>query len=127
MPDRLGKGLRFPPGIDADGRWAWSSGVDNVRESIRVILTTNPRERVMLPGFGGGLERFLQQPNVTATHRLIEEAITQTLGRWEPRVALEAVTVRADADDPLAARADLRYRVIATGIVEESQVVVSLG
>lgn len=123
---RLGRGVRFPPGVDTDGRWAWSSGGTNVRESIQIILQTRPGERVMNPAFGGGLGRFLFQPNVAATHRLIQEAITQALGRWERRIDVEMVDVQADTVDPLSARAVIRYRVIATGEIDEAHLTVPL-
>jgi len=110
--DSLGRGVAFPPGIGPDGRWAWSAGEDNITQSIRIILGTEREERVMRPAFGGGLGRFLFQPHTAATHRLIEETIRQSLGRWEPRIRLEAVDVGPDPDEPDAVRAMLRYRVV---------------
>lgn len=72
-PDRYGQGLSFPPRIGADGRLAWSSGEENVRESIRVILLTDPGDRLLRPGFGCGLRRFLFEPNTPTTRALIRE------------------------------------------------------
>ncbi len=40
--DLFGQGLGFPPRVGADGRLVWSGGEDNVRESIRIILLTEP-------------------------------------------------------------------------------------
>jgi len=42
----FGRGMSFPPRVGADGRVAWSEGEVNVRESIRIILMTEPRERI---------------------------------------------------------------------------------
>jgi len=110
----FGRGIAFPPRIDGEGRLASSEGAENVRESIRIILLTEPRERVMRPELGGGLRRYLFQPNTVATRRLIQEAIVQSVGRWEPRVRLGSVRVEEDPEDPQAAVATLRYRLIAT-------------
>lgn len=115
----LGRGVAFPPRLDAEGRWAWSEGPENIRESIRVILLTELRERVMRPGFGTGLGSRLFQPNVPATHRLIEEDVRQALERWEPRVRLETVSAGASPDDPEAALLTLAYRLVATGAREQ--------
>ena len=115
----FGRGMAFPPRLGAEGRFAWSSGAQNIRECIRVILLTEPGERVMLREFGGGLRRFLFMPNVVSTHRLIEEAITQALGRWEPRVRLEDVQVEAADDDARAAIATLRYTLVANRAEEQ--------
>jgi uncharacterized protein len=116
---RFGRGISFPPRIGADGRVAWSAGPENIREAIRVILLTELEERLMLPQLGGGLKRYLFQPNTVSTHRLIQRTITQALGRWEPRISVESVEVELDAEDPQAALATLRYRLVATQAADQ--------
>jgi len=122
----LGRGISFPPRIGSDGRFAYSAGAENVRESIRVILSTDQQERIMLPQFGGGLMQYLFQPNTPATHRLIQESITQSLARWEPRIELDSVRVAADPADARAAVATVQYRVRATGLSDRTDVTVRL-
>lgn len=112
--DIFGRGLGFPPRVGEDGRLHWSEGETNVRESIRIILMTEPGERLMLPRFGAGLRRFLHEPNTVSTRRLIQERIEQSLTRWEPRVRLQEVSVEQDPDDSRAAIATIHYSLIAT-------------
>ena len=59
MPQRantyLGNGLNFPLRADARGQIALVSGNEDIEQSIRIILSTRPGERVMrsnvwLPG-----------------------------------------------------------------------------
>jgi phage baseplate assembly protein W len=101
-------------------------GYEEWGESIRIVLSTELQERVMLPEFGGGLKRFLFRPNVASTHRLIQETITQSLGRWERRIQLESVVVGVDPADERAALAVVRYKVIATQNREQVQLRVQL-
>lgn len=122
----FGKGLSFPPRVTADGRVAWSVGEANVREAIRVILMTEPGERIMLPGFGAGLSRFLFEPNTPATRQLIRDQIGKALAQWEPRAALESVEVDPDPADPQAAVATITYRLIATQVRERVSLSVTL-
>ena len=110
----FGRSISFPPRLGADGRWAWSAGPENIRESIRVILLTEPDERLMLPAFGGGLQPYLFEPNTVASHRLIQERIMQALRQWEPRIELQEVDVQEDPDDPQAAVVTIRYALVAT-------------
>jgi uncharacterized protein len=119
----LGQGVSFPPRLGSDGRLAWSVGAENVRESLRVILSTDPGERVMLPAFGAGLRTFLFEPNTPATHRLIEERVAQAVARWEPRVRVERIEVRPDPHQPRRADVTLTYALVATG--ERGRVAVS--
>lgn len=122
----LGRGIAFPPRIGADGRLAWSEGAQNVRESIRVILLTDLRERLMRPTFGGGLQALLFEPNTLATRRMLEECTRRALERWEPRIRLDRVTAEPDPDDPSAAIVEIVYRIVATGARERTSLSVQL-
>lgn len=110
----FGCGVAFPPRVGTDGRLAWSAGEANVRENIRLILMTEPGERLRRPAFGAGLRQFLFEPNNPGTRHRIRERIEEALTRWEPRLAIESVLVEADADAPDTAVATLTYRLVAT-------------
>lgn len=114
----LGRGIAFPPGVTPEGRLRWSQGDPNVRESLRIILLTEPGERVMRPEFGCGLRRLLFEPNTPATRRMIQEEIRLAVTRWEPRVRLEGVDV-TDTPDPRRVRAVIRYQLVGTGVREQ--------
>jgi hypothetical protein len=123
----FGRGMSFPPRVGPDGHIVWSAGDDNVRESIRLILLTEPRERLRLPNFGAGLARFLFEPNNAATRFLIQERIRESLTRWEPRVRVDSVAVDPDPRDPEAALAVIVYRLVATQRNERLSVSVTVG
>lgn len=110
----FGRGIAFPPHIGSDGRLAWSEGEANIREAIEIILKTEERERVNLSAFGGGLRRFLFEPNTVATRFQIEDRITRALQSWEPRITVNSVDVEADPGDPQAAIATIDYQLVAT-------------
>jgi phage baseplate assembly protein W len=122
----FGRGISFPPRVGPDGRVAWSQGPDNIREAIRVILMTEPRERLNLPDFGGGLGRLLFEPNTVATRARIARRISESLGKWEPRVTVESVTVEPDAADAQAAVATITYRLVSTQARERVSLNVTL-
>jgi len=121
-----GRGMSFPPRVGADGRIAWSEGEENVRESVRVILLTRLRERLLLPEFGSGLDRYLFEPNTPATRQLLREDIRRALVRWEARIQVETVTVEQDARDPGTAVATIQYRLVATQQRERVSLIVTL-
>jgi len=123
----LGRGIGFPPRVGADGRVAWSQGEQNVRESVEVVLKTELRERLRQPDFGGGLGRFLFEPNTTTTRHQIQDRIVKSLALWEPRISVESVSVDADAQDREAAVATIVYRLVATQAQERVSLTVLLG
>ena len=122
----LGRGIAFPPRVGSDGRVAFSEGEPNIREGIEIVLRTNQRERLRLPDFGAGLERFLFEPNTTATRRQIEDRVAKSLKSWEPRIVVQSITVDEDPDDPQAAIATINYRLIATQSSERVSVSMAL-
>lgn len=122
----LGRGISFPPRVGSDGRMAWSEGDQNVRESVEIVLKTELLERLRLPEFGGGLGRFLFEPNTTTTRRQIQDRIVKSLAVWEPRISVESVEVDADPNDPEASVATIAYRLVATQTQERVSLTVLL-
>jgi uncharacterized protein len=110
----FGQGLGFPPRVSADGRLAWSEGEDNVRESIRLILLTEPGERLLREEFGCGLRAFLFEPNTVTTRTHIRERIMNAIKRWEPRVTVDEVTVEPDEEDQRLVGVQIHFRLVAT-------------
>ncbi|MBK7219411.1 MAG: GPW/gp25 family protein [Candidatus Promineofilum sp.] len=124
--DLYGKSLAFPPRVGANGQMVWSEGELNVRESIALILQTQPGERLLLPDFGCGLDRFLFEPNSIATLRQIQEEIKLALSRWERRIRLDDVRVATNPADPRAVDITLYYTLVATQTQERLSMVMAL-
>ena len=122
----FGRGIAFPPHIGPDGRLAWSEGEENVRQAIRIILTTEQQERILLSEFGGGLDRYLFEPNTVATHQRIQDRIRKAQAQWEPRISIERIQVEVDPTDVQAAIANITYRLIATQTIERVSLSVRL-
>ena len=122
-----GRGMSFPPRVGEDGRIAWSEGETNIREGIQITLRTQEGERLNLPGFGAGLQRYLFEPNTVATRFQIQDRITKALQLWEPRISITSVDVQQDPSDNQAAIAAIEYKLIATQVKERLNLSVKLG
>jgi phage baseplate assembly protein W len=94
--NRLGKGWGLPlvPAI-RDRQLPYVQGTEKVRQSIWIILETDPGERLMRPNFGCGLRRYLMKPNTSANRALMKRDVERALKASEPRIQLESVTVEA--------------------------------
>jgi uncharacterized protein len=96
----LGRGWQFPVVPDRTTRFLdYAEGPEKVRQSILLILETEPGERIMRPSFGCGLRRYLMKPNNTATRALIKHDVELALTGLEPRIRLQEVRVEP-GDDP---------------------------
>jgi uncharacterized protein len=118
--DPLGTGWAFPLETAVTGGFDWRSGPALVRQSILIILDTEPGERLMRPDFGCGLRRYLMEPNTPSTRAAIGREIEAGLRAWEPRVLVGSVDV-ANTDDPSAVLVSISYTLLrdqSVGIVQ---------
>jgi len=96
----LGRGWSVPVRPDPGAhRLEYTDGPEKVEQSIRIILDTDPGERIMRPSFGCGLRRYLMRPNTNATRALIRHDVELGLANFEPRINVSAVSVDP-GDDP---------------------------
>jgi phage baseplate assembly protein W len=113
-PSFIGRGFRFPMGVDHRGAIAMTSGPEDLDCSIRVVLSTAPSERVMRPEFGCRIWDQLFEPVNANTVGLMAQAVREAVTQWEPRVELIDVVVTPDDDDSSLVRIAVTYRVRAT-------------
>lgn len=112
--DFIGRGIRFPLGVDQTGALAMTSGSDDIDRSIRMILSTARGERLMRPDFGCAIWDQLFEPVNANTLGLMAQAVRDAVGQWEPRAELEEVEVTPDDRDPSVVDIEIWYRVRTT-------------
>jgi uncharacterized protein len=110
---QLGRGWRYPI-LPESRELRIDGGADKVRQSIWLILDTEPGERVMRPAFGCGLRRYLMKPNTDAVRALIRNDVARALAAWEPRIELSSVAVTA-GDDPSLVLIQVAYAHLRDG------------
>jgi phage baseplate assembly protein W len=107
----LGAGLAFPFGADPKGALGMAVYEEDIRQAIRIILETNPGERVMRPDFGAGLRAFVFEPLSVATMHRVERRVREALIDFEPRIDLMEVIVKAGQIARGELLIDITYRV----------------
>ncbi|WP_316204480.1 GPW/gp25 family protein [Bradyrhizobium sp. SZCCHNS3051] len=116
----LGNDMDLGPHPSLTGSIALVQDDACVRQSIMMLISTIPGERVMRPDYGCPLHRIVFSPNDDTTAGLAIHYVQQALMRFEPRIEI----LRVDADRFAAASPDagdgttlvvrLEYRVRAT-------------
>ena len=97
-----------------------------VRQSILLLLSTTPGERVMRPDYGCDLQQLVFSPNDATTHGLAIYYVRRALARWEPRIEILQLDASASQADPGRMDILLEYRVRKTAGRENLMVSVSL-
>jgi phage baseplate assembly protein W len=110
----LGVGWAFPPQVRADGAPAMAVYEEDIHQALRIILGTNPGERVMRPDFGAGLDTFVFEPVNPTTMTRVRTRVREALVDWEPRVDILDVEVTTDQEQRNLLVIEVRYRVRAT-------------
>lgn len=111
----LGVGWSFPVTPDVAAQdVARAEYEEDIRQAIRIILETNPGERVMRPDFGSGLLAMVFEPVNFTTRALVKQRVEQALVVWEPRIDVREVTVTVNGSARNRLDIDIGYEVRAT-------------
>jgi phage baseplate assembly protein W len=113
----LGSGLAFPPAADSRGAMAMVAYEEDIRQSIQIILATNPGERVMRPDFGAGLRDFVFEPADLSTINRLKTRVQESLIDFEPRISVQNVDVTIDPVTKNTLFISITYAVRATNTV----------
>ena len=98
--------------VAPDGGLAFSSGEQSVAESIWLVLSTAPGERVMNAQFGCGMHNYVFAGNNAATQAAIAQHVRDALTNYEPRIELLDVRVSAGGDLDNALLVAIDYRIL---------------
>lgn len=95
----FGTGWAFPPTFSrAAGGAHVVSGVEDIGESLRILLSTSLGERLLNPTYGCDLRRYLFEPLDTQNIASIRDLVETSILYHEPRIRPESVTIE---DRPL--------------------------
>lgn len=111
--DFLGRGWSFPFTIQPDsGRIAMVAFEEDIKQSIRIILSTAKGERVMRPDFGCGIHDLVFGAINTSLIGQLERDVTEALRLYEARIEVGGVSVDQSfiAEGRLEVSIDYRVR-----------------
>jgi phage baseplate assembly protein W len=90
----LGTGWSFPPAFDKiNHRVLMVSDTEDIAESIRIILSTTPGERLMQPKFGCNLKKLVFESIDTTLIAKLNHLIYHALLDFEPRINFLAAEI----------------------------------
>ncbi len=93
-PAWLGRGWAFPPEFDRRNREVnMVTAEEDIAQSLEILLSTSPGERVMNPSYGCGLRAMVFENLSETTLTQIEDVIERAVLFFEPRIILDSVEV----------------------------------
>lgn len=110
----LGKGWHFPPTFDKYSKTVQMvEGDVDIIESLGILLSTAPGERVMLPDYGADMQRLLFEPLNVQLTTYMKDIIKTAIILHEPRIKMNDVILTMI---PYEGRIDIQvdYVVVTT-------------
>lgn len=111
----LGRGWAFPPAFDrGEQSVVMVAAEEDIRESLRILLSTIPGERIMLPDYGCSLHEhvFAVADETLFTH--LRELIENAILYYEPRIIVDNINIFMEDQYEGRLKIDLEYRIIQT-------------
>lgn len=105
--------------LSPSGGIAMVDGALSIRQSILMILSTIPGERVQRPGFGCDLYRLVFSPNDDTTAGLAIHYVRKALETWEKRITITALDAGPHPSNPEILEITLSYTIDATMIEDQ--------
>lgn len=94
--------------------------IDNVpeliRQNLKMLILTNPGERVMIPEFGVGIQSYLFENFSDTIYIDIENAIKKQVRKYMPVVSIENVLFDTSEPDNNKLGISIRYSIPAINI-----------
>lgn len=79
--------MAFPCRLESGlGRFRRLSELEEIKQSVHLILTTRRGERPFRPEFGVNLDQYAFELMDTTTCNLIRQEVVAALQQWEPRI-----------------------------------------
>lgn len=86
-------GMPYPITRSPLGLIRTQEGINQIKSDLLVLLLTEPGERVMLPGFGTPLKKFIFEPNDPSLVESVRNTIIESIRNWEPRIRVTDIQV----------------------------------
>lgn len=113
-------GLRLTPA----GRLGMVTDDTAVRQSLLLLLSTRPGERINRPTYGCHLFRLVFAPADDTTAGLAIHYVARAVEQWEPRIKVLSLDAGRTAGNPEILEIRLRYLVSATQFEDEIAIAV---
>ena len=83
-----------------DGAYALNKTYTSmIKQNFRMLMLTNPGERVMLPDFGAGLSKFLFENEEIDLKEQISDAVETQVKKYMPFIKIDEIQIQTPSDN----------------------------
>lgn len=112
----LGTGWSFPPSFDRfSGGVRLTTELENVRENLQILFSTDVGERLMLPTYGTPLRQHLFRALTETTSNQLKLEINSVIADWEPRIDVLEIQITEQQEILGACELSIQFRLRVNG------------
>ncbi|OJU27529.1 MAG: hypothetical protein BGN92_14130 [Sphingobacteriales bacterium 41-5] len=113
--DFLGKGWSFPPTFSKQQKSVvMTEKIEDIENSLRILLTTTVGERIMQPRYGCNMEDYLFESLDTGTKTRIIDRIKTAILFFEPRIDAKKIELNTMNELEGEIIVEIEYTIPAT-------------
>lgn len=117
----LGKGWAFPPSFNPGQKTTQMvSNEEDIKQSLYLLLSTAPGERVMRPDFGCGIHKMVFDTLSNTTITQMKDLIEMAILHYEARIKLLDVIIDKNLNEGYV---NIRLEYIITSVNQRSNMV----
>ncbi len=91
---------KLPLHIDQIDGYALNKDFKEVaRQNLKMVVLTNPGERIMIPDFGVGIKTYLFENATQATFNTIRQKINDQVRRYLPYISIDEIRFLSERND----------------------------
>lgn len=110
----LGTGWAFPPRFTKEQGVEMVSREEDIRQSLFILLSTNPGERIFRFDYGCNIRRWVFEEMTLSNETLIIDCISDAILYYEPRIDIERILLDAGNMQEGILRISIDYRIRET-------------
>ena len=106
-----GLSVALPLAINTtDGAYALNKDIESMAsQNLKMVVLTNPGERIMQPAFGAGIRQLLFEPATRATVDIVRNRIQQQVSQYLPYIDLVQLQVFISENDASSLVIAIKY------------------
>ena len=113
--DFLGKGWSFPPSFNKTAGFVnMVAGVEDINQSLHMLLSTITGERIMQPKYGCDMNEFVFDAVTTTLKTVMADKVRTALLIYEPRIEVEKLEIDDEGELEGRILIDIHYKVRTT-------------
>ncbi|PHM66683.1 phage baseplate protein [Xenorhabdus stockiae] len=116
-----GRGWAFPPDFSLEKGVEMAEGANDVRQSLHILFSTEPGERLMRENYGSGLNDFMFENMRNELFAEIETRIHDSILRYEPRADITDIQVNQAPNKKNTLQVHVMYRLRGSDINQNIQ------